>query len=69
MRIKQGNEALVDNVKNLLSIFDGNIPVYVYYESTKQYEFMGREYTVNVNDPLVKELKYVLGDENVVVRQ
>lgn len=69
LRVKQGSEALTDNVKNLLSIFDGGTPVYLYYESTKQYEFLGREYTVNVNEPLVKELKYILGDENVVVRQ
>ncbi|MBR5441554.1 MAG: hypothetical protein IKV44_01240, partial [Clostridia bacterium] len=69
LRITQGNESLVDNVKNLLSIFEGDMPVYVYYESTKQYEFLGREYTINVNEPLVKELKYILGDENVVVRQ
>lgn len=69
LRVKQGNESSVDSIKNLLSIFDGNMPVYVYYESTKQYDFLGREYTVNVNDPLVKELKFILGDENVVVRQ
>ena len=69
LRVKQGSEALTENIKNLLSIFDGGTPVYLYYESTKQYEFLGREYTVNVNEPLVKELKYILGDENVVVRQ
>ncbi len=69
LRLKQGNEARVDDIRNLLSIFEGNSLVYVYYESTKQYEFMGREFTVSINEPLIKELRYILGDENVVVRQ
>ena len=69
LRVKQGNEIIVDNVKNLLSIFNGNMPVYVFYESTKKYEFLGTEYLTQVNDPLVKELKYICGDENVVIRQ
>ena len=55
-------------LKNLLSIFEGKVPVYLYYTDKKSYEFMGSEYLTDVNDPLVKELKLIFGDENVVLR-
>ena len=58
----------ISDLKNLLSIFEGKVPVYLYYTDKKSYEFMGSEYLTDVNDPLVKELKLIFGDENVVLR-
>ena len=60
----------IDKIKNLLSIFNyGNVPVYLYMAETKKYEFLGTNYLTAVNEPMVKELKFILGDENVVVRE
>ena len=56
-------------MKNLLSIFEGEIPVYIYREDTKKYTFLGIEYLTSVNEPLLKELKLIFGSENVVVRE
>ena len=52
-------------IKTLVDIFGGSFPVYVYYTNEEKYEVIGY---VNMNNPMVKELKYHLGDENVVVR-
>ncbi len=49
---------------NLLSIFEGNTPVYFYYNDSKKYST--KQFSVDVNDPLISELKRVLGSENVV---
>ena len=45
------------------------MPVYVYFEDTSQYEFLGKDYLTSVNEPLVRELKYILGADNVVIRE
>lgn len=68
LRINTRNSEKIDSIKNLLSIFDGRVPVYIFYEDTKQYEYLGLEYLTSVNEPLEKELKYILGEKNVVIR-
>ena len=62
-------EIRLAGLKNLISIFSGNLPVYIYCADTKQYEFLGVDYLVSINAPLEKELKYVLGENNVVIKQ
>jgi DNA polymerase-3 subunit alpha len=47
-------------------IFDGNIPLYFYYTDDKRYALQPRECFVEVNNTEIKELKRILGDENVV---
>lgn len=53
-------------VKNLLSIFDGNIPVYLYYNDTKKRYVSARG--VEVNMPLLNELKLLLGEKGVLLK-
>lgn len=69
LRISSENLPKIDSIKNLLSIFEGKTPVYLFFTDTKKYEFLGMEYLTDVNNPLINELKYKLGDENVVLRQ
>lgn len=52
--------------EKLLTIFDGNVPLFYYYSDTKKYEQLPQSRSVYVNDPLINELKRLLGDENVV---
>ncbi|NMP37506.1 MAG: DNA polymerase III subunit alpha [Clostridiales bacterium] len=54
---------------NLLEIFDGRCPVYFYYCDTKEYEFAGNGLLTDINEPLLRELKRILGDDNVVFRK
>ncbi len=59
----------MSKIKNLLSIFPGNLPVFVYFSDTNKYEGLGINFAISYNSPLEKELKYILGEENVVIRQ
>jgi len=52
--------------EKLLAIFDGRTPLYYYFIDTKKYVTMPPERFVDVNEPLIAELKRLLGDENVV---
>ncbi len=63
------NPVKTEKLKNLLSIFEGIIPVYLYYEDKKKYDFLGMDYLTSINQPLTNELKHIFGDENVVVRE
>ena len=58
-----------EKLKNLLSIFEGRIPVYLYYEDTKKYDFLGMDFLTSINQPLTNELKHIFGENNVVVRE
>ena len=63
------NSEKTEKLKNLLSIFEGRIPVYLYYEDTKKYDFLGMDFLTSINQPLTNELKHIFGEENVVVRE
>ena len=54
--------------EKLLAIFEGKTPLYYYFNDKKEYRTMPVSAFVDVNEPLLKELKAVLGDENVVLR-
>ena len=53
-------------VKNLLSIFDGNLPVYLCYNDTKQKYISNKG--VDLNKPLISELKRLVGKKGVLFR-
>lgn len=52
--------------EKLLAIFDGRVPLYYYFADTGKYAHQPYEHSVDVNEPLLNELKRVLGEENVV---
>ena len=56
-----------DKIKSLISIFDGSVPVYLFFEDKNKYIFLGKDFLTSINAPLINELKKLLGDENVVV--
>lgn len=49
-------------------IFDGSFPVYYYYMDTRAYERLPYERSVDINEPMIRELKRILGKDNVVVQ-
>lgn len=54
--------------EKLLSIFEGRMPLYYYFSDKNEYRNMPVTSFVDVNEPLLDELKKVLGEENVVLR-
>ncbi len=69
IKIPTKNSEKTEKLKNLISIFEGKIPVYLYYEDTKKYDFLGMDFLTSINQPLTNELKHIFGDENIVVRE
>ncbi len=68
LRMQTRNDKILEKIKCLASIFDGKAPVYLYFKDENKYEFLGTEYLMDVNSPLEKELKFILGEDNVVIR-
>ena len=64
LRVPSQESELTARAENLLAIFDGNTPAYFYYNDSKKYS--SKAVAVDVNDTLIKELKRILGSENVV---
>ncbi len=69
IKIPEADAVKIEKLKNLVSIFEGKIPVYLYYENTKKYDFLGIEYFTSINKPLINEIKHIFGEDNVVVRE
>ena len=53
----------------LLSIFEGNTPVYVFFEDSKKLVLAPRRLWISKNDVLIEELKRKIGDKNVVLKE
>ena len=56
------NIALAERVTD---IFEGSIPLYYYFTESGKYELQPREKFVEVNNTELKELKRILGEDNV----
>lgn len=54
--------------RKMCSIFEGNIPVVLYYTETKQYDF-STGLSTSASPELVNALKKLLGADNVVLKQ
>lgn len=68
LRFSSENSPEQKQAEKLLAIFDGRTPLYYYFMDSKKYVTMPPEQFVDVNEPLIEELKRVLGDGNVVLQ-
>ena len=68
IKLPSKNSVEYGRTKNLLSIFDGGFPVYIFFEDIQKLMRAPRDMWIDVNDVLVKELQNQLGEENVVVK-
>lgn len=68
LKFPDADSELIGPASNLLFVFEGPLPVYFYYTNEKKYLKAPRGYWVQINDVLLRELKRLLGEENVVVR-
>ncbi len=67
IRVKNEKDAIVDKIKPILRFFNGNTPVYVYFEEAEKLTMASRELWVSLNDNLISELKDILGEECIKV--
>ena len=68
LRFKNKEDKNIFLAKRVTTIFDGTIPLYFYYTESGEYELQPRADFVEVNETELKELKRILGDENVVYK-
>ncbi len=69
LRIEEDKEECVDKIMNLLSIFYGDTPVYLYFSKDQKYKFLGTDFLTQVNGPMLSELESIIGKNNVVYRR
>lgn len=62
------DSAEFEKAKKVLRIFDGSDAVYVYTTNDKVLRAAPRDLNVDINDVMLKELKNILGEENVVIK-
>lgn len=67
LRVDSKGSAAYKKVINLLEIFDGSSQVVFRFVDTGKAMRAPRQLWVMLNEPMLKELKNILGDENVVV--
>ena len=67
LRLASEADPLYKRAVNLLSIFEGDEPVYIRFADTGKLVRAPRSLWIMPNDPLFGELRRVLGDENVAV--
>ena len=66
LRVPSQDSLLYKKVCNFAEIFDGHVPLILYFMDSKSY--FTTPHTVNVTPYLIRELETLLGKENVVFR-
>lgn len=54
--------------KQIIDIFDGNTPVYMYFCDSEKLMRAPRNMWVDINDVMIRELKHRIGDKNVAFK-
>ena len=68
LKLPSMKSEIFDDVRNLLSIFQGDMPVYFYFEDTGKKGCAPRAMWCVPNEILYSELERVLGKGNVIVQ-
>ena len=68
LRIDDLNTPLYEKARRVLDIFDGNTPVIFYLTRSNRKVKAPSSLWVSLNDVMLRELKYQLGEKNVAVR-
>ncbi|MBQ8029051.1 MAG: DNA polymerase III subunit alpha [Clostridia bacterium] len=66
IKVKNESDERLRKLKTLISIFEGNFPVYIYNSENEKYSFFGK---TSLNKPLVDECKHIFSEKDVVVRE
>ncbi len=66
LRFDTSDSPQVECCRKLLAIFDGNVPLYYYFTDKKEYKRNPIMHGIDVNDVLLRELRKILGESNVI---
>ncbi len=66
LRFDTADSPQVECCRKLLAIFDGNTPLYYYFNDTKKYLGNPIKQGIDVNNVLLRELRKILGESNVI---
>ena len=66
LRFDSSSSPQIECCRKLLDIFDGNTPLYYYFDDKKEYKRNPSGQGVDVNDVLLRELRKILGESNVI---
>ena len=69
IRVSNEDNSLYKKALQYIAVFDGATPLYVYFTDTKKLMLAPAHFRVSINAVLVRELKNLLGNENVAVNQ
>ena len=69
IKVKDKDSEEYKRARLLLSIFDGNFPVYFFFDNERKLMLAPRNCWVDINNVLVNELRNKLGEMNIVVRE
>ena len=68
LRIDDINTQLYERARRVLDIFEGRTPVIFYLTKSRRKVMAPSSMWVSLNDVMIKELKYQLGEKNVAVK-
>ncbi len=69
IRLESENVPELEQAKKYLAVFDGNTPVYAYFCDSGKLTMAPKNLWVDINKVLLRELKLLLGEDNVINRQ
>ena len=69
MKAANEEDPLYKKALQYIEVFDGGTPLYVYFTDKKKLLLAPAHYRVSLNDILLRELKKLLGDENIAVNE
>ncbi len=67
IKIPKGKESKINTVKELLKLYSGNVPVFIYVESENKYYSASEEYWIEPGSALERHLKKNLGDNCQII--
>ncbi len=69
LRFDTSDSPQISYCVKLLTIFDGNTPLYFYFNDKKEYKKNPIMQGIDVNNVLLRELRKILGDSNVIFNE
>ncbi len=69
LRFDSTSSPQIEYCRRLLAIFDGNTSLYYYFSNTKEYRKNPIRQGIDVNDVLLRELRKILGESNVIYNE
>ena len=69
LRFDNANSPQIEYCRRLLAIFDGNVPLFYYFSDSGEYKRNPLNMGIDVNPILLRELRKILGDQNVIYNE